>query len=360
MPACRHATRSMMTASEPIRIGIVGLGRAGWNMHVKELATRGDCYRIVAVSDVLADRRARAESELGCRAYARVEDLIADPEVELVDVASRSTDHFEHARLALAAGKMALVEKPFCLNAAEAHALQDLAAATPGRLYVRHNRRFEPGFLHIREIMAVGLLGEVFEIKLRRVRYQRRDDWQTLLVHGGGQLLNWGPHVVDHALQLLESPVARMWSDLKRIAAVGDAEDHVKIVLQGENGRLVDLEISGGAAIEEPEFLVWGSRGALSCTGDVITLRYLDPEVTLAAREADPGTPAGGFGTPEELPWIERTFPAAPASGLNMTSIWDLLYATIRQGEPFPITLEQAVAVMDVISATRIGTPFEI
>ncbi len=130
MPACRHATRSMMTASEPIRIGIVGLGRAGWNMHVKELATRGDCYRIVAVSDVLADRRARAESELGCRAYARVEDLIADPEVELVDVASRSTDHFEHARLALGRARWSWRKCPLPQSGL-AHALQDLAAATP-------------------------------------------------------------------------------------------------------------------------------------------------------------------------------------------------------------------------------------
>ena len=349
-----------MTASEPIRVGIIGLGRAGWDMHVKELSTRSDHYRVAAVADVLAERRARAVDQLGCRAYERVEDLIADPEVELVDVASRSTDHYRHACMALEAGKIALVEKPFCLNATEAHTLQTLAAKTPGRLYVRHNRRFEPGFLQIREIMAAGLLGDVFEIKMRRVRYQRRDDWQTLLVHGGGQLLNWGPHVVDHALQLLESPVARMWSDLKRIAAVGDAEDHVKIVLQGENGRLVDLEISGGAAIGEPEFLVWGSRGALSCTGDVITLRYLDPEIELAAREADPGTPQGGYGPAEDLPWIERTFPAAPDSGLDMTSIWDLLYAAIRRGEPFPITLEQAVAVMDVISEARKGTPFEI
>jgi predicted dehydrogenase len=289
-----------------------------------------------------------------------VEDLVADPEVEVVDIASRSTDHYAHACLALEAGKVAVVEKPFCLNATQAHALQKRAAEAPGTLYVRHNGRFEPGFLHIREIMAAGLLGEVYEIKLRRVRYQRRDDWQTLLEHGGGQLLNWGPHLVDHALQLLESPVARQWSDLKRIAAVGDAEDHVKIVLQGENGRIVDLEISGGAAIGEPEFLVWGTRGALSCTGDVITLRHLDPAVALAERQADPGTPAGGFGTPEDLPWIERTFPAAPAGDLNLSSIWEKLYATLRQGQPFPITLEQAVAVMEVISAARAGTPFEI
>ncbi len=143
--------------------------------------------------------------------------------------------------------------------------------------------------------------------------------------------------MVDHALQLLESPVARMWSDLKRIAAVGDAEDHVKIVLQGENGRLVDLEISGGAAIEEPEFLVWAARSPDAP-------RSSSPCATssgggLGRREADPGTTRAAFGTPEELPWIERTFPAARPVAEHDFHL-DLLYAT-SAGQPFPITLER-------------------
>jgi len=345
---------------QPIRVGIIGLGRAGWGMHCRELDARRETFTVVAVCDPLSDRREKAQECFGCRIYENAADLIADADVELVDVASRTTDHYEHVRMALEAGKHALVEKPMATTYAQARALQDLAARSTGQLFVRHNRRFEPAFQHIREIIAAGLLGDVFEVKLRRVRYQRRDDWQTLLAHGGGQLLNWGPHVVDHALQFLDSPVKDMWSDLKRVAAVGNAEDHVKIVLRGENGRLVDLEISGGAALTEPEYMIWGSRGALSCTGSTITLRYIDPAAPLAERQADPGTPDSGYGTPEDLPWIEETFEAAPSNPVDISSMWDVLYAALRRGEPYPISLDEAVAVMRVISEARRGTPFEI
>lgn len=315
----------MSPSSSPIRVGIIGLGRAGWDMHCRELEGRGDTFSVVAVCDPLPERREKARECFGCRTYEHAADLIADAGIELVDVASRTMDHYEHARLALEAGKHALVEKPMCATYAQAEALQALAARSAGRLFVRHNRRFEPAFQHIREIIAAGLLGEVFEVKLRRVRYQRRDDWQTLLAHGGGQMLNWGPHVVDHALQFLGAPVKDMWSDLKRVAAAGDAEDHVKIVLRGENGRLVDLEISGGAAITEPEYMIWGSRGALTCTGSTITLRYIAPGASLAERHADAGTPDSGYGTPDDLPWIEETIPAAPAHPVDMSSMWEAL-----------------------------------
>lgn len=346
-----------MAKKEPIRIGLIGLGRAGWGMHVDELKDKKHLLRIVAVCDPVTERLKMAADKFGCRTYTDVKDLIVDPNVELVDITSRSTDHAPHALAALKAGKLVFLEKPMCLSYAEALQLKH---AAKGRLFVRHNRRFEPAFQHIREIIASGLLGDVFEIKLRRHSYLRRDDWQTLIACGGGQLLNWGPHIIDHALRLLDSPVQAQWSDLKRLAAVGDAEDHVNITLRGENGRVVNLEISGGAALPEPEYIVFGTKGALTCTGERIKLRYLDPRQKLKTRKANAGVPAlGGFGSQEELKWIEKTLKAAPKMACNITdTIWLALYDAIRRKKAFPIKLDEAVEVMRVAGAARQGTPF--
>ena len=338
--------------SNPIKIGLVGLGRAGMSMHCPELAGKESKFQIIAVCDVIPERTAELAVQYGCATYERVEDLVADPNVELVDIATRSCDHFAHSMLALQAGKLVLIEKPMCPTHEQALRLQ---AAANGRLYIRHNRRFEPAFIQIREIIASGLLGDVFEIKLSRVGYQRRDDWQTLKEFCGGQLLNWGPHIIDHALRLLEAPVADLWSNLQLVTAVGDAEDHLKIVLTGTNGRVVDLEISGGAALGVPEWLVWGTRGALSCSGDEIKLRYLDPKVPLEDRQPEPGTPGATFGSAETLQWVEETVTAKPAGAW---AIWDELYAAIREGKAFPITLDEAVGVMEIVSKVKQGTPF--
>jgi predicted dehydrogenase len=345
----------------PIKTAIVGIGRAGWHMHCVELDKRADKFSVVAACDVEPERRQRMHERYNCHTYADIRDLVHDAEVELVSIATRSPDHVAHAMLALQAGKAVFLEKPIALNYAGALMLRGVAAATGGKLYFRHNRRFEPAFTHIRQLLAAGILGHVFEIKLRRNGYQRRSDWQTLLDCGGGQLNNWGPHIVDHALLLLEAPVADLWSDLQRIAAVGDAEDHLKIVLRGANGRVVDLEISGGAALPEPEYIILGERGALICEGDDITLRYLPPAYEFPPEAASAETPplVYSFGKGGELPWISETMKVQPNPPAEMDDIWDYLYATLREGKPFPITMEQALEVIHVIERARRGTAFQ-
>jgi len=344
---------------DPIAVGILGYGRAGRGMQAQELKTRQDRFRIAAVCDQLPERREQAKAEHGCKTYARVEELLADPEIELVSVATRSCDHFKHAMMALKAGKIVFQEKPMTTTFAEAKKLRAEAARHHDALFVRHNRRFEPLFQHIQDILASRILGTVFEIKLRRNSFKRRDDWQTIHRFGGGQLLNWGPHIIDHALQFLKTPPVNIWSDLKQVAAAGDSEDHLKIVMRNAAGLVVDLEISGGSALDEPEYLISGTRGALRASGKTITLRYWDPKVKPAPRKASPDAPRAGFGSKDDLRWIEQEIPVAPKlAKCEMPMVWDYLFETIRKGKPFPITLDQAVAVMEVISAVKKGTRF--
>ncbi len=344
----------------PIRLGLIGLGRAGWGMHCKALDARQDKFQIVAACDTDRARVRKMVERYGCAGYADAAQLIADPNVELVDIASRTPVHVSQALAALRAGKDVFLEKPISLTFAEAKRLKAASEKSEGTLYVRHNRRFEPAFQHIREILDSGVLGRVYDIKLRRHGYQRRDDWQTLMRCGGGQLLNWGPHIIDHALQFLRYDVKEIWSDLKRVAAVGDAEDHVRILMKGGDGCVVDIEISGGAAIPEPEYVIFGTKGALVCRGSEIQLKHLDPKQKLRRIRAKSSNPPmeGGFGNAEKLRWIEKTLPVSPKTKCRTEDIWDHLYAAIREGAPFPITLDEAVAVMEVVSRVKRGTEF--
>ncbi len=348
-------------------------------MQCGELAHRPGTFKIVAGCDTYAPWRERfAEGFPTARVYDEWAALLADPEVELVSIATRSCDHADHAHAALAAGKRVMIEKPMCITFEQARALRESSTRGPGRLYVRHNRRFEATFGVVREIIASGLLGDIALIKLARTSFGRRDDWQTLLACGGGQLGNWGSHIIDHGLQFLgapEQPLRSIHGCLARVAAVGDAEDHVKIVLTGQTGTVVDIEISGGAALPSPTYLIWGSRGALEGSDDQVRLRYLDPKQPLAPRTAFAGVPGSeftlpngelaldarkigaNFGTPETLPWIVEDRPVPP---LDPGAIWDALYADIREGIPFPITLDQAVEVIRVSDAVRRDTPFSV
>lgn len=345
-----------MAKAEPIGLGILGLGRAGWGMHCRELDGKERSFRIVAGCDVLPERCRRLADKYGCPTYLDHKELLADANVEMVSVATRSCDHYAHTIAALKAGKHVFLEKPMCQTWAQAKRLKAAAARARGNLYVRHNRRCEPAFNHIREIIRSGVLGRVAQIKLMRGGYSRRDDWQTLKRFGGGQLLNWGPHIIDHALRFLDGKVRRIAGHLDRLAAVGDAEDHVKIVLTGDSGTLVDVEISGGAAIGTHQYLVWGTKGSLECDGRTIRLKHLDAKVKLPRRRADPGTPGEAFGSREELPWIEKEIPVGPKN--KPFDIWDALYKAVRPGRKFPIALDEAIQVMEVVTKVKRGTAF--
>jgi predicted dehydrogenase len=248
-----------------------------------------------------------------------------------------------------------------CADRREAAILAELAEK-PGapRLYVRHNRRFEANFAYIKNVIADGLLGDVFEISICRTGFSRRDDWQTIKEFGGGQLLNWGPHVIDQALQFAGGGYSSAWYDLRHTVAAGDCEDHVNMSLAGANGVLVNVKISGGMAIGAPDYHVCGTRGSLVISRGTISLRFVDPAQELPAHAANPGTPGSSFGasgtfaSAEDIRWVEKTAPCEPD---NLSVIWDCLYEDCRNGIPFPITLEESVMVMQVISEAKKELP---
>lgn len=341
--------------TNPIRIGILGLGRSGWKEQCPEIDLFPDKFRIAAVCDVEKDRRDAVSSLYSCRGYRQMRDLLADPDIELVSIATRTDAHFEHALAALAAGKYVLLEVPMCMGYAEAVKLRAAALKNGApRLFVRHNRRFEPVFQRVRDIIAGGTLGEIFSIRFFRGCFTRRDDWQTVRRCGGGQLMDRGPHLIDQALQILGPQTKLYLSELKRVASAGDAEDYVHLVLRNPADASVDIEISGGRVIRPPEFIVSGTLGGLVARGPAITLRRLDPGVKLPRRRASVRTPPFSYGTPEELKWIEETstIEAGPLDG--SASLWEHLYAAIRGNKPFPVTLDESLEVMRVISAARL------
>ena len=116
-----------MVNTEPIRLGIVGLGRAGIGMHCTELESRTDMFKVVAVCDIIKERREVIAQHFACKVNEKIENLISDPNVEMVDIATQSCDHFRHGKMALEAGKDVFMEKPLCCTYSEAIALKKIS-----------------------------------------------------------------------------------------------------------------------------------------------------------------------------------------------------------------------------------------
>jgi scyllo-inositol 2-dehydrogenase (NADP+) len=143
-------------SEELLRVGIVGLGRSGWNIHAAGLADLTRLYRVTAVADPEPDRRLEAEQRFGCTAYTQPGELFADPDVDLVIVATPSHTHVDTALGALDAGKHVVVEKPIAGTTAEVDRLIERAEARNRVLMAFQNQRLDPSFLAVREVLDSG------------------------------------------------------------------------------------------------------------------------------------------------------------------------------------------------------------
>ena len=132
----------------PIRVGLWGIGRAGHNMHCQEMDQFPDRFRIVAACDTDESKVRNLVDRYHCAGYTNGAEFLKDPNVELVSIAVRSTEHVDYALKALKAGKIVFLEKPFALAPEGLKKLEEAVKEYPGRLYFRHNRRFEAAFNH--------------------------------------------------------------------------------------------------------------------------------------------------------------------------------------------------------------------
>jgi len=333
-------------------------------VHCKHFPTQPGTFELVAGCDIDPAKTAKLADEYHCTTYNDPEEFLADPNVELVVIATRSLDHAAHALRALAAGKCVLLEKPIAMSYREIEKLRQADLDYPGKLFFLHNHRFEPAMQQIFGIARSGILGDIEQVKLcRHHAFGRRADWQAYLRYGGGQLSNWGSHIIDHALQFIGGPVKDTWGNLKGVNTIGDAESHVKIVLTGENGIVVDLEISNIVAVPGPFCTVYGSRGSLICPDErQIRLRYLEPDFEFCEADASTGSPPlnGGHWRDVDLPWRDETQKVEP--DVNMWVYVEVetaqhLHQALREGVPFPIANADALDVARIIQVVKEQNP---
>lgn len=337
----------MTTSQDPIRIGVAGLGRSGWNIHVRSLKAMPQWYRIAAVMEVDAARRAQAHDEVGCRGYETFEQLIGDEQLEVIVVASPNRFHTDHAIAAMRAGKHVVCEKPMALSVGDADRMLAAADETGRLLAPFQNRRYEGDFQKVKEVIDSGLLGEVVLIRLAQHGFSRRWDWQTLKEFGGGSLNNNGPHVIDQALQLLGPGEPDIFVDLRNGLSSGDAEDHVKLVLKAD-GPTVDVELTALAAFPQDRWLVMGTAGALRGTPKKLEWKWVDWQ-TMPPRPVDRTPMTDRSYNREEITWQTDSW-EPPAKANIMVAFYEGLYESVRRGKPLFITPESVrrqIALLD-------------
>jgi phthalate 4,5-cis-dihydrodiol dehydrogenase len=241
-----------------LKIGVAGLGRA-FSAMLPTLA-RDPRIALVAAADPRAEARRQFEADFQARVYREVADLCADPNVDVVYVATPHQFHAAHAVAALSAGKHALVEKPMALSLDECRAMIAAAQKNGRQLVVGHSHSFDAPIARTRKIIERGTYGRVRMISALDYTdflYRPRRPEELDTAAGGGVFFNQAAHQVDILRLLAGSPVksvraaAGAWDPARR------TEGAYSALLTFADGAYASAVYSGYAHFDSDEFQDW-------------------------------------------------------------------------------------------------------
>ena len=183
---------------EQMKVGIIGAGRIAANM-AKTLNGMDDAVAYAIAARNL-DRAQKFAKEWGFeKAYGSYEELVNDPEVELIYIATPHPFHIEHAKLCITHGKPVLCEKPFTVNAAGAKEVFDLAKEKEVFITEAIWTRYLPSRKIIDDIIASGEIGELKGISAN-LGYDMRTKERLINPElAGGALLDVGIYPLNFA-----------------------------------------------------------------------------------------------------------------------------------------------------------------
>ena len=332
-----------------IHIGVVGLGRIGWDFHCKTLAKHRD-FALAGVADTDSRRCREAESTYGCAAFADFSELLELPGLEAVVIAAPTHLHKEMALAALRRNLHIYMEKPLARDLDEARSIVRAAARKGRVLSVYQPHRASATIQHLLKILRAGEIGQVYQVRFGRFNCVRRDDWQSLRRYGGGMLNNYGAHYLDVLMQLIGYDVKRVFCQLRRVMSLGDAEDVVKVMIETRNGAMGEVDINQASAISPFELEVVGTTGAVVLENGKFRVRSFDPK-DLEPKELDRSLASAGRQYPrDQISFKEQL---VPVDQRLQVDVYADLARAIRTGKAPLVKPEEPLAVMRLIERCR-------
>jgi predicted dehydrogenase len=268
----QHIMKKYKNASD-IRVGVIGYGGA-FNMgrgHLKEMEQAG--MTPVAVCEVDAERLKVAETDFpGIQTYSSVAEMLRKSDVNLITII---TPHNTHAKLALQcleAGRHVVCEKPLAITTAECDAMIAAAKKSGVVLSTYHNRHWDGWILRaVEQIKEQKVIGDIYRVEARMgARALPGDWWRTSRTISGGILYDWGVHLLEYGLQLIESDITEVagfsktgyWAP-KTKWKKDTNEDEAEAVVRFRNGAWLTLNITSLDSNAKPGFLeITGTDGS--------------------------------------------------------------------------------------------------
>lgn len=353
-------------SDRPIRYSVVGLGMG--IHHCKDLVDARGC-ELVAVCDSAAERLARAKTDFGARGYTAFADLLADPDVDVVNICTPSGTHAELSIQALQAGKHVICEKPPDITVAAVDRMIAAQKASNKHLMVIFQSRFEPLYQKARAAIDSGRFGRMIGVH-GAVNWWRSQQyfvspgmWKgTWKLDGGGSLANQGIHTVD-LIQWLGGPVVEVYGKFGVFAHEIESEDKTVAVLTFANGALGTLTSTTAAYPGlDRTIMVHGATGSFIAEDDEL-VRWVVENPDKDAEKEEERSMLAAHGKKSSRDASTASDPFAFATRGHMLQ-FEAFSDCVRTGETPPNSIETTRHTIEILEAVyesgRTGKPVRL
>ena len=194
-----------------LKIGIIGCGGIANNKHMPALAKLAAKCEMVAFCDEIVERAEKAAKEYGtadAKVYADYNELLANPDVDVVHVLTPNVAHAPITVAAFKAGKHVMCEKPMAHCSADAKAMLDAWKASGKKFTIGYQNRFRPEVQMLHKCCENDELGEIYFAKAHAIRRRAVPTWGVFpnkALQGGGPLIDIGTHALDMTLWMMDN-----------------------------------------------------------------------------------------------------------------------------------------------------------
>jgi scyllo-inositol 2-dehydrogenase (NADP+) len=287
------------------------------------------------------------------KSFDKLDEILDDPEIELVIINTPSNTHVDYSRKALLAGKDILVEKPFAPTVEEAREIFDLGRKLGRKVMVYQNRRFSSDFAVTRDTINRGILGDIIELHLRYDRYRAEIGpkvFKETPLPAAGIVYDLAAHLLDQAICIFGEPLS-----FRKITGVyrknSKVDDYGHIHLTYPNQVNVFITTSLLVADPLPGIIIHGTKGSF-------VKAFCDKQEDQLIAGMKPGDI--GFGEEEagkegRLTLIaqngEKSVEFVPSIKGKYMDLFEAVVQTIRTGADFPIKEEQVLTQIGILES---------
>jgi len=344
-----------------IQTGIIGFGLSGRVFHAPFLHTHHG-FEIKKIVE-----RHKTESR-SIYPYVQVVDdyneLLKDPEIDLIVVCTPNTLHFAMIQESLKAGKHVVVEKPFTPSCNESDELIKLAESMNKKIFVYQNRRWDGDFITISKVLKSGVLGNIEEYEAHFDRYKPEINpyaWRDYPEPGAGILYDLGSHLIDQALCLFGKPTS-IQADIQSQREESEVDDYFRLQL---NYKSLKAILTAGMLVEDlgPRYVMHGVLGSFVKFG-------VDPQEEALQEGQMPEGDDWGAESPENWGMITIDYQDLNIDGSietehgNYMGFYDNVYDVLRNDGTVAVKPEDARNVIRIIElafeSRRINKEIEV